>query len=196
MIEFIVAVFFLLITPGPGVLTTAGIGSAFGFRAGFAFVAGLMLGGFINMLLVISGVAAVALALPFLRTVLLIASVSYLVFLAWRIASAGSRVGFAPAATPLGFLNGLTLQFINPKAYVVSTALFSGFAFLPDAPIWEAVIKIILFNLIWVPVHLIWLSAGAKLGSLDISETWHRRINLAMAASLLAVVGIALVSAV
>lgn len=195
MIEFVVAVFFLLITPGPGVLTTAGIGSAFGFRAGLAFVAGLMLGGFINMLLVISGLAAIALAIPLLRSVLLFASVGYLVFLAWRIATAGSGVGFSPAKTPLGFLNGLTLQFINPKAYVVSTALFSGFAFLPEAPVWEGVIKIILFNIIWLPVHMIWLAAGVKLGRLDLSGKGHRRINLAMAVSLLLVVGIALASA-
>ncbi|WP_299896585.1 LysE family transporter [uncultured Ruegeria sp.] len=196
MFEFAVAVFFLLITPGPGVLTTAGIGSAFGFRAGLAFVAGLMLGGFINMMLVVSGVAAAALAVPVLRNLLLFASVGYLVFLAWRIASAGSKVGFSPADSPLGFANGLTLQFINPKAYVVGTALFSGFAFLPEAPFLEVIIKVIVFNTIWVPVHMIWLSAGAKLGSLDLSERSHRRINLAMAGSLLVVVLIALNSVV
>ncbi|KIC47278.1 amino acid transporter LysE [Ruegeria sp. ANG-S4] len=194
MFEYAVAVFFLLITPGPGVLTTAGIGSAFGFRAGLGFVAGLMLGGFINMMLVVSGVAALALAIPVLRTILLFASVAYLMFLAWRIASAGSRVGFSPAASPLGFRNGLTLQFINPKAYVVGTALFSGFAFLPEAPVWEVVLKIIVFNLIWLPVHMIWLSAGAKLGSLNLSERSHRTINAAMAFSLLVVALIALAS--
>ncbi|WP_171102362.1 LysE family translocator [Ruegeria sp. HKCCD7255] len=194
MLEFVVAVFFLLITPGPGVLTTAGIGSAFGFRAGLAFMAGLMVGGFINMMLVISGVAAAALAVPLLRTVLLFASVGYLLFLAWRIASAGSKVGFSPAAAPLGFRNGLMLQFINPKAYVVSTALFSGFAFLPEAPLWEVILKLILFNMIWVPVHLIWLGMGAKLGSLDLSEKTHRAINFAMAFCLGVVALVALVS--
>ncbi|WP_170476198.1 LysE family translocator [Ruegeria arenilitoris] len=194
MLEFVVAVFFLLITPGPGVLTTAGIGAAFGFRAGLAFITGLMLGGFINMMLVVSGVAAAALAAPLLRTLLLFASVSYLVYLAWRIASAGSKIGFSPANSPLGFFNGLALQFINPKAYVVSTALFSGFAFMPDAPIWEVVTKIVVFNLIWVPVHLIWLGAGVKLGSLDLSQRAHKRINIAMAVALLAVVAMALIS--
>ena len=63
MIEFIIAVVFLLITPGPGVLTTAGIGAAYGYRAGLGFVGGLMLGGFINMMIVISGLAALVLAI-------------------------------------------------------------------------------------------------------------------------------------
>ena len=41
MLEFVIAVFFLLITPGPGVLTTASIGAAFGYGAGYKFLAGL-----------------------------------------------------------------------------------------------------------------------------------------------------------
>ncbi len=32
MLIFAAAVFFLIITPGPGVLSTAGVGSAFGAR--------------------------------------------------------------------------------------------------------------------------------------------------------------------
>ena len=192
MIEFIIAVVFLLITPGPGVLTTAGIGAAYGYRAGLGFVGGLMLGGFINMMIVISGLAALVLAIPSLRLVLLIGSVAYLLYLAWRIASAGAKVGFAPADTPLGLKNGLMLQFINPKAYVVSTTLFSGFIFLPENPVLEVVLKLIVFNLIWLPVHLVWLGFGAKIGSLNLPQSRQRAINIGMALALVAVVGIAL----
>lgn len=194
MIEFVIAVFFLLITPGPGVLTTAGIGAAFGFRAGFAFLAGLCIGGFITMMLVIAGVGAVVLAVPSLRVVLLIASVGYLVYLAFRIASAGAEVGFSPAKSALGFANGLLLQFINPKAYVVATTLFSGFGFMPDAPVWEIIIKVLLVNAIWIPVHLTWLGFGTTLGGLNLSGGVQRVINIAMAASMLIVVGVALFS--
>ncbi|MGC1502568.1 MAG: LysE family translocator [Sulfitobacter sp.] len=194
MIEFALAVFFLLITPGPGVLSTAGIGAAYGYRAGLGYVGGLMLGGGVTMLLVISGLAAVVLAVPWLRLVLLLASVSYLTYLAWRIASVGARIGFTAASKPLGFRNGFLLQFINPKAYVVATTLFSGFAFLPQSPVWEVVIKLIVFNAIWVPVHLVWLAAGAKLGSLDLSQGMQRAINIAMAGAMLAVVIIALLT--
>lgn len=194
MIEFVIAVFFLLITPGPGVLTTAGIGAAFGYRAGFGFIMGLMLGGFITMMIVVSGLAAVVLAVPALKTALLIASVGYLVYLAWRIASAGSKIGFRPADTPLGFRNGLMLQFINPKAYVVATTLFSGFTFMPEAPVWEVLIKLVVFNALWFPIHLVWLGAGAKLGSLDLAQSTQRMINIGMAVSLLIVVFLALLA--
>lgn len=194
MFEFALAVFLLLITPGPGVLSTAGIGAAYGYRAGFSYLGGLCLGGGVVMLLVISGVSAVVLAQPGLRLALLLASVGYLTYLAWRIASAGAKIGFTAATKPLGFRNGFLLQFINPKAYVVATTLFSGFAFLPQTPAWEVIIKLIVFNAIWIPVHLIWLAAGAKLGSLNLPAKTQRAINIAMALSMLGVVGIALLS--
>jgi threonine/homoserine/homoserine lactone efflux protein len=194
MIEFALAVIFLLMTPGPGVLSTAGIGAAYGYRAGFAYVGGLMLGGGVTMLLVISGLAALVLAVPWLRFVLLLASVGYLTYLAWRIATAGAHIGFTAATKPLGFRNGFLLQFINPKAYVVATTLFSGFAFMPEFPIWEVVIKLIVYNAIWVPVHLVWLAAGAKLGSLNLSAKAQRLINIGMALSLVMVVVVALMA--
>ena len=194
MIEFAAAVLFLLISPGPGVLTTAGIGAAFGFRSGLNFILGLMLGGFLTMMIVVSGLAAVILAIPLMRAVLLVVSVAYLTYLAWRIASAGSKVGFAPAMKPLGFINGLTLQFINPKAYIVATTLFAGFAFMPDAPGQEIIVKLILFNAICLPVHLVWLGFGTKVGQLNLGQTGQRRINYAMAGALMIVVVIALIA--
>lgn len=194
MIEFMVAVFLLLITPGPGVLSTAGVGSAFGWGPGLSYMAGLCVGGFVVMVLVITGLAGVVLTLPWLRNALLFASVAYLCYLAWRIASAGSRIGFTAAEKPLGFSNAFMLQFINPKAYVVSTTLFSGFAFMPDAPLQETVVKLVVFNLIWVPVHLIWLYAGVMLGSMNLADRTQRIINICMALAMLAVVAVALIS--
>lgn len=194
MLEFVIAVFFLLITPGPGILTTAGIGAAYGYRSGYRFLTGLCLGGLITMMIVISGLAAIVLTVPALRIVLLFASVGYLIYLAWRIASADSMIGFKPATTPLGFMNGLVLQFINPKAYVVGATLFSGFTFMPDTPVAEIVVKLLLFNAIWVPVHLIWLGAGGKLGSMNLNQRTGRVINIGMAISLLVVVFVALLS--
>jgi threonine/homoserine/homoserine lactone efflux protein len=192
MLAFAAAVFFLIISPGPGVLSTAGVGAAYGYRNGLAYVAGLISGSNLGAMLVISGVAATALALPWLRTTLLIASLGYLLWLAWRIASAGAQIGFIEARTPLGFWNGLALQPINPKAYVVNTTLFTGFSFMPDALWLETAIKLLIMNLIWIPLHLGWLGAGISLRRLDLGPQAQRRVNIAMALSMLVAVGLAL----
>lgn len=189
MLTFAAAVFLLIITPGPGVLSTAGVGAAFGWRQGLFYVGGLCAGTNLVSLAVISGLAAIILAEPVVRTVLLFASSGYLGFLALRIALAGARIAFIQTSAP-GFLAGLTLQFINPKAYAVNTALFSSFAFYPDSFAIETGLKLVIVNVIWLPLHLAWLYAGVKLNSLNLSPGTQRAINLVMAACLLAVVAL------
>lgn len=65
---------------------------------------------------------------PVVRVVLLLASSTYLGYLAVKIALAGTKIGFIHMAAP-GFLTGVILQLINPKAYAVNTMLSSSFAF-------------------------------------------------------------------
>lgn len=191
MLEFAAAVFFLIITPGPGVLSTAGVGSGFGYRAGLAYVAGLFAGNFLVAGAVISGVAAVVLGVPWLRAVLLWGSAAYLLWLAAKIAFAGAHIAFIHSEAAPGFWNGVALQPINPKAYAVNTALFSGFAFLPGSLITETTIKLLILNAIWIPIHLAWLWAGVALRRLELAPNIQRAVNVAMAVSMLVVVGIA-----
>lgn len=191
MLAFAAAVFFLIITPGPGVLSTAGVGSGFGYRPGLIYVAGLLIGTNMVALAVVTGLAAVLLADPGIRTVLLFASAAYLFYLALRIAMAGSRIGFIRRKAPPGILGGLLLQAINPKAYAVNTTLFTGFSFLPGSFTAEVAIKFLIVNAIWLPIHLGWLWAGVTLHRLDLAPRTQRVINIGMALSMLAVVVLA-----
>ncbi|PWJ19219.1 LysE family translocator [Jannaschia seohaensis] len=193
MIAFAAAVFFLIVTPGPGVLSTAGVGAAFGGRAGVRYVIGLCIGTNIVALAVISGVAAVVLADPRIRTVLFVLSTGYLLYLAFRIATAGSRIAFIEAQHKPGIRDGLALQAVNPKAYAVNTVMFSGFA-IGLGPVAEPVVKLLIMNAIWLPLHFLWLGLGVWLRSLDLAERTQRMINIAMAGSMLVVVGLALAS--
>lgn len=195
MLIFTLTVFMLFITPGPGVLSTAGVGAAYGFRPGLTYVAGLFVGTNTVALAVITGLAALILGMPGLRSVLMVASVAYLLYLAARIAMAGSRVAFIEAKSPPGALAGLLLQAINPKAYAVNTALISGFAFYPGSLLIETLLKLLIMNLIWIPVHLGWLWAGVTLHRLDLPERSHRIINIFMALAMLSVVALAIWSA-
>ena len=148
MLSFAAAVIFLIITPGPGVLSLAGVGAAFGYRDGARYFVGLFAGNNMVCLTVITGLAAVMLADPRVRLVAYGASVAYLAWIAFRIAFAGSKVAFIERPKPPGIGGGILLQAINPKAYAVNTALFSGFAFLPQQPLTEALFKLlILFGL-------------------------------------------------
>lgn len=191
MLTFAAAVFFLIITPGPGVLTTAGVGSAFGTRSGVLYVTGLFIGTNLVALAVVTGLGALLMANPYLRTLLFIASTCYLLFLAWRIFSSGAKLAFIEAKSAPGIGNGIALQMINPKAYAVNTSLFSGFSFLPDSFVTEIMIKFLIVNAIWIPIHLFWLYLGITLHRLALPDRTLRVINFAMGMAMLFVVALA-----
>lgn len=191
MLTFAAAVFLLIITPGPGVLTTAGIGSGYGYGAGARFLAGLWLSTNLVQLMVATGLTAVAFSIPELRIGLLFLSVAWFVYLAGKIAFAGTRIGFIEADRAPGFWNGFILQFINPKAYAVSNLLISGYAFWPEDLVVEIALKFLIMNLVWLPVHITWLTAGVMVRRMELGPSVQRRINFAMAAALLIVVFLA-----
>ena len=194
MLSFVLAVFLLLITPGPGVLSLAGVGAAYGYAHGFRYLVGLFIGTNLVCLGVISGLAAVMLAQPGLRTVLTLISVGYLLWLALRIAFAGTKLAFIERARPPGIRGGILLQAVNPKAYVVNTMLFSGFAFMAARPALEMGIKLVLLNAIWISIHILWLWLGVSLRRMNLSSQVQRGINIAMALAMLGVVALAALS--
>lgn len=194
MLTFAAAVFLLIVTPGPGVLSTAGVGAGFGYRAGLRYLSGLFIGTNLVAAAVVSGLAALVLADPRLRSVLFVLSFGYLAYLAFRIAFAGARIAFIERARPPGVWGGIVLQAVNPKAYAVNTAFFTGFGFLPESYAAEVAIKFAIMNAIWVPIHLLWLWAGVSLHRLDLSDRAHRVINIGMALAMLAVVALAVLA--
>ena len=194
MVSFLVSVILLTATPGPGVLSVAGVGAAFGAPAGLRYLFGVFIGTNAVALLAASGLAALMMAQPGLRLALTILSVTYLGWLAFRIARQGDRLALTEHARPPGIRSGVTLQVLNPKCHAVNLSLFSGFTLFDEAVWVEIATKFLLINAVWVPVHVSWLAAGAGLAKLDLSAGWRRALNLGMAATMLAAVLLALLS--
>ena len=188
MLQFALAVCFLVITPGPGVLSVAGVGAGFGLRAGVRYIAGLFVGSNLVALAVVSGLWATLSTVPYLKTVLLLVSVGFLAYLALRIAFAGVSIHFNRALKQPGAADAVFLQFVNPKAYAVNTTLFAGLPMGMADPTTEVLMKFLILNAIWVPVHFGWLWLGITIKRLDLPERTQRRINYAMAVAMMAVV--------
>ena len=194
MLEFIGATFLLIATPGPGVLSIAGVGSGFGFLAGQRFLWGLWLGNFLVGLAVIFGLKAVIFSVAYLPEILLGLSLAYLSYLAFKIAFAGTEIAFIKAERVPGFFDALALQAINPKAYAVNATFFTTFNFWPEQFTTMILIKILIVNAIWIPIHFGWLYAGASLRKLDLPPHIQRGINIFMALSMVIVVALAILS--
>ena len=190
MITFAIVSFLMFVTPGPGVLSLAGVGAAFGWRQGFVYMAGLFVGHVLVSLAVITGLATIILAEPIVRTILLFCSAGYLSYLALRIALAGSKIGFIKMLKAPGFVAGMSLQFINPKAYAVHTTFFTGFAFYPGSFAVEISLKLIILNTTWLLLHTLWLYSGYRLHELQLSSTLQKWINIFMALCLCMVISL------
>ena len=195
MLIFVAAAILLIITPGPGVLSLAGVGSAFGFRAGLKYFIGLFVGNNLVGVFVISGVGALVLADPVTRTVLLVLSSIYLIYLASTIALSGSNIGFKGYTHKPGIKSGVLLQIINPKAYVVNSTMYSGFLLFENAYFLEVIIKVLIVNTIWIPVHFLWLYIGLFIKRLDLSLSIQRTINYFMAIAMVLVVVLSVIAA-
>lgn len=195
MLIFVAAAILLIITPGPGVLSLAGVGSAFGFRAGLKYFIGLFVGNNLVGVFVISGVGALVLADPVTRTVLLVLSSIYLIYLASTIALSGSNIGFKGYTHKPGIKSGVLLQIINPKAYVVNSTMYSGFLLFENAYFLEVIIKVLIVNTIWIPVHFLWLYIGVFIKRLDLSLSIQSTINYFMAIAMVLVVVLSVIAA-
>jgi len=190
MLTFTIVCFLMFVTPGPGALSLAGVGAAFGLRQGFRYMAGLFVGHVLVSLAVITGLSAIVLAEPVVRTILLFCSVGYLGYLAFRIALAGSEISFIKMLKSPGFVAGMSLQFINPKAYAVHTTFFTGFAFHPGSFAVEISLKLVILNTTWLLLHTLWLYMGYRLHELQLSSKVQNWINIFMALCLCVVISL------
>ena len=187
MLSYTLGVLVLMAIPGPALLTIFGIGATFGYHAGIRYVIGVYVGANVTTLIVFSGLSTLLLEFPGLRSALFLLSLCYFVYLAARIGLAGSELGIVKQAPP-GFRAGVMLQLINPKTYMTISALYFGFPILADSPVNEAIIKIIIANIIWIPGHFLWLYAGVKVNRLDLSPRSARILNITLATCILIIV--------
>lgn len=181
-----------MITPGPGVLTLAGVGSAYGYRLGFRYFLGLLIGQNMVAVAVATGLAAVLITAPVIRNILLALSVIYMLFLAYKIAFSGTKIAFIGTTKAPKIRDGIMLQAINPKAYAINTGFFTGFSIWPDSLTTEITFKFIVLNIIWLGIHILWLAIGVTIHKLNLAPKTQRTVNICMAIALLSVVGLAL----
>ena len=125
MLTFSLAVTLLMLTPGPAVLMIANIGVNFDFRKGVPFVLGVIVGANIVALSVVLGIASVINTYTLLRLILLIISSIFIFYLAVKILMQNSAEETTSNFKKINFYDGLVLQILNPKNYIVQITLFS-----------------------------------------------------------------------
>ena len=178
----------MMVTPGPGVLSLAGVGAGFGWRVGIMYLIGLFLGTNGVALFVVLGFKQFLFEIDGVELTFLILSLSYLSFLSWRIATSDNKTGFKQSLKAPRLYEGIFLQFINPKAYVVQGHLFIVLSLGMSTYDLEIITKFIIVNSIWIPIHFFWLWLGISLKKWSLASNKQLWVNRGMGLALFAVV--------
>lgn len=190
--SFILAALALTGSPGPATLGLAAAGAAFGLRRSVLLIAGIVSGVLCVMALTASGLIGLVLAQPGLATVVTIAAALYMLYLAYRIATAPPLPDKADGVAAPGFGQGIFLGLGNPKAYAAMAALSSGFTLVPNAPWADALLKLALIAATVIPVNIGWSLLGVTLTRWLRDARMARIINIAFAILLIASVALTL----
>jgi threonine/homoserine/homoserine lactone efflux protein len=150
-------------TPGPNNLMLMASGTNFGFARTIPHMAGVA-GGFMLMVVLVGlGLSQLFDLFPILRLVLKIISVTYLVYLAWKIATASAPKGeLASSAKPMNFIGASLFQWVNPKAWTMALGAVS--VYVPENnPILGLFLVAGIFGAINLPVVSAWALMGVQL---------------------------------
>jgi threonine/homoserine/homoserine lactone efflux protein len=174
----------LMGSPGSATISVAAVASAYGVRRSLAYLLGVIVGTSVVLLGVATGVTAAVLAVPALEVLLIAIAAAYILWLAYRIATAPPLAGRNPDIGAPSLAGAMLLAIANPKAWVAIGAVFTT-ARLADSAHADAAAKTAVLGLMIVVIMAGWLLAGASLASLLRDAKRARVVNVTLAAALL-----------
>lgn len=186
------AAFPLMGSPGPATMSLAGMGVAFGVRKGLPYLGGILFGTFAVLVMIATGVTGLILAEPAVVRVLTVLAAAYILYLAWKIATAPILSATDQRAAAPAFSSGLVLAIANPKAFAAIGAVYSGNTLVEGALLLDALAKISALTLVILTVNSAWLAFGSSLSSILSNPRSGRIANVIFAFLLILSVAFAL----
>ena len=181
--SFAVFAFTMSASPGPNNTVLLVQSAQYGVKRALPYYAGILVGMAALLLAFGSGLGAVFAALPWLLDALRWVGFAYLLYLAWRIATAKPPEGSTESAKPIGFFASVAFQWLNPKAWVSVGVYFTSYVPTDQGFSW-VVIGTGVFVAMIAPGAALWLLAGRAISRLVKSLNAHRIFSIAMAAAL------------
>ncbi|MBV9995399.1 MAG: LysE family translocator [Caulobacteraceae bacterium] len=173
------------ITPGPNNAMLMASGANFGLRASAAHMSGVIAGFTVLLTLCGFGLAGVFAAFPPLHALLKWGGAAYLLWLAWKIASAKGIGAKAAGPRPMTFVAAVGFQFVNPKGWAMALGAVS--AYVPTrAFVANLAVALAVFAAVSVFSVLAWTAFGVALRRFLDRPAALRAFNVGMALLLVA----------
>ncbi|HVZ28013.1 MAG TPA: LysE family translocator [Rhizomicrobium sp.] len=177
------------VTPGPNNIMLAASGVNFGLKRSVPQMAGIQAGVAVIDVAVGLGLGLVFSRYPLVREILQIMGGLYTLWLAWKIASAGS-LGGGELPHPMSFPASFAFQWVNPKLWTMAITTMALYVRSGHA-VADTVLVTLISLVINIPAMLLWAGFGAGLRDLLQVPSRIRIFNLVMA--LLLVVSVLLI---
>ncbi len=174
------------ITPGPNNLMLMASGANFGFRRTIPHMLGIGIGFVVMVVLVGIGLAQIFAAYPLSYSVLRVFSIGYLLFLAWKIATAAPPEAGEATGRPFTFLQAAAFQWVNPKAWAMALTAVTVYA--PDQSVQAILLIATVFGLINLPSVSCWTVLGQQIQPLLATGRRMQAFNFLMAGLLVATI--------
>ena len=185
LLSLISFAFVTSITPGPNNIMLTASGVNFGFRRSIPHMLGIAIG-FMALLLAFGfGLGALFAAVPAAQTVLKVIGILYMLWLAWRVATAGE---ISPdndsRARPMSFWEAAAFQWVNPKGLFMALGAMS--IYIRPGRIGDILLVTLVFGAVNLPSVATWAAFGAALRNVLRDPRKVRVFNVAMAVLLVA----------
>ncbi|GAA5171887.1 MULTISPECIES: LysE family translocator [Halomonadaceae] len=165
----------MTLTPGPNNLMLTASGANYGYWRTLPHILGIVAGCFVLFSAIALGLGLLFERFPLFQTLLKIIGSAYLLYLAWKIASAPPPdLRLRGEGRPLTFWQAAAFQFANPKAWVMGLALMAGF--LPEqGSTWvDALLLAGFAELVALPCISLWAGFGMAVGRhLKSARAWR-----------------------
>lgn len=168
-------------TPGGATALATASGAQFGLRRSVPLLLGIAVGLASLAAAAASGLAALMQSLPVLELTLKVAGSSYLLWLAYRIGSAGApKMSDGQGTAPIGFVAGMLLLLLNPKGWAMTLGAAASFAALAASPLDLALILGTTFGAAAIASLTLWCIGGAILARTLRTESQWRILNISL----------------
>ncbi|NKF52567.1 LysE family translocator [Shewanella sp. WXL01] len=167
----------LLGSPGPVPISLAINGMCFGVRESLGYLFGILTGLVWVMLSTSVGLALVIETMPHVSRALQYLAFAYLMYVAYKIAKAPLPMPKEQLTSKEqtgdphpGFLDGFTLNLINPKAYAAMLAIFSSVSLSLESQVTSMTYTATTCLLVAIVVDSAWLVLGG------LAKPWFSRV--------------------
>lgn len=113
-------------SPGPNTTLSTAMAANHGLRHSLRFVAAVPVGWSLLLVLCAVGIGALITGMPALRWGIKALGIAYLLWLAFKLSGSGQLAQAQPAQLRVGFVQGVLLQFVNIKAWLLALTIVAG----------------------------------------------------------------------